>query len=596
MKYIYIVSILISIIFIACKDKNPVNVEEQDEINGINIPQTSGFWKQTNGPSAGIIRSLSTYKDNYVLTGTRHNGLYISSDSGSSWQQFGKQFIDDWISSIAISSKGTIYIGVFDNGLYKYNNNSIEWESVSPIDKIYSIEINNLDYIFVGLWGSVAFSADNGATWQANPTVDFSTNLGINSKGHVFAGPIRSTDNGTSWENIPIEWFESIAFNSNDDIFVTDFSSSLKRSIDNGNSWEEIGGSLSANFVYSVHETIDGYILAQTSNGLHISYDSGNSWQLIDQNFGGTIFINSENGLIYAGTDFDGIYSSDDGGLTWNQKGVLPCSKVISLTNGSNNRIFAHNYSIGKLFKSDNKGLKWEKIDIGYSYSIDCIFSKNNDNIFVGVVDAIYKSEDNGENWNRIDAGGGRKHSFCEMLNGDLLVGTSNGLLRSSDNGNSWNPIPNYSEHTTSVASTINGDIYAGSWNGLYKSTDDGITWNIISNEDIRTISVNDSGYVFIGIEYKGIYQSKDEGNYWQLILKSQYPNKIFIAPNNYIYVLSTEGINKSIDNGNSWQVLDSGLTNEQIYDMTYDSDGYLYVGSWGQGVFKSKDQILNQN
>ncbi len=600
MKYIIINSIIIALLFIACKDKNPVNVEEQDDFDGINIPQTSGFWKQTSGPAAGQIISLSTFNDNYIIAGVQNNGLHISADNGKNWTEFNLQFKNANISALAVSKNGDVYCSVVDKGLFKYDNNKKKWENIenSIFDSgVYSILINSMGNIFIGKIGSVYRSMDNGGNWKKVLDAGGShwlMRMGMNSKEHIFAENYRSIDNGETWDYLPHFGIYSIAFNSNDEIYIANGSSKIQKSSDNGDTWTELGGSISANQIMAVATNSQDNIIAGTSSPKSIFYtiDDGNTWQEVQKNAGAGIFNKNEFGTIYAGTYYNGIYISNDGSLTWEQRGV-PCSKIKALANGENNRVFAVT-SNGILFKTDDKGSTWDKVDIGLTNTIDCIFTSNNNEVFAGEWDAIFKSEDNGDSWIRIAAGRGTKFSFCELSNDDIIVGTSEGILRSSDHGISWSPISNFSGYTKAIAATNNGNIYAGTSVGLYKSIDNGNNWNMISTEDINAVSINDSDYIFIGIENKGIYLSKDEGITWSHILMSRIPNKIFITQNNNIYVISVEGINKSIDNGKSWQVLDSGLTNEQIYDMTYDSDGYLYVGSWGRGVFISNDQIIN--
>ena len=108
----------------ACSEKgeNPVQTEQEIEYLDINLPEVTGFWRQTSGPPAGQINSLLTYDDDYILAGTARNGLFVSDDYGITWIEFNRDFKSESITSLAVSNNGDIFCSVWNEGVYKYDN------------------------------------------------------------------------------------------------------------------------------------------------------------------------------------------------------------------------------------------------------------------------------------------------------------------------------------------------------------------------------------------------------------------------------------------------------------------------------------------
>lgn len=211
---------------------------------------------------------------------------------------------------------------------------------------IFSITINSEGHIFIGrspvlnsspqsdiststnLFG-VYRSTDNGETWTQTElkTINVMA-LAVNRNNHIFAGTVypefgvfRSFDNGDHWDKVYASdqtWFESMAINSEGDVFVGG-SEGVLRSEDNGDTWVHVNHGLEVNSVVAL--VLDGTerIYAGVRSSVYRSADNGDSWAEIfrmDDSWVYDIAFDSK-GHIFIGTANAGVVRSKDDGETW---------------------------------------------------------------------------------------------------------------------------------------------------------------------------------------------------------------------------------------------------------------------------------------
>lgn len=167
--------------------------------------------------------------------------------------------------------------------------------------------------------------------------------------------------------------------------------------------------------------------------------------------------------------------------------------------------------------------------------------------------------------------------------------------------------------------------LYAGTWGaGLYRSTDAGATWQAASLPapdcpepacdprlfQIRALAQSAGGGLYLSRWGGGIYRSADQGRTWEFIaspLNGIFPQDperdpllveqfLIITPtgnDETIYAATHDGVYFSIDGGDRWQQAVEGIPEEndsrQIQALATDGNT-LYAGSFGGGVFASKD------
>jgi len=146
----------------------------------------------------------------------------------------------------------------------------------------------------------------------------------------------------------------------------------------------------------------------------------------------------------------------------------------------------------------------------------------------------------------------------------------------------------------SSIAVQISGVIYAGGQDGIYESTDDALTWHALNDTmkgNVHSLVITPEGNIIAGISGNGIFRSVDNGNTWTQIklgLPTKIVNTLLLTPDHSVFAATDSGIFRLDPGASAWFPFSIGLTTKNILCMTYNSEGKLFVGSDGSGVFKS--------
>jgi photosystem II stability/assembly factor-like uncharacterized protein len=299
---------------------------------------------------------------------TPQGGIFLSKDSGTSWQRFG-----------ALSTGG-------------------------KITNIDSIEIiNNPKDSRILYWGTLGKgifkSIDSGNTWHKLSDA----NAVLDPRANVYS--IAVDPNLPDYQNkIPDRFYLGVLQNGSGKVLKT---------IDGGLSFKEVYVSSKQNAtVYSVK--IDprnpNIIWAGTSDGLLLkSKDYGETWKL-SQEFGtaiNSIILNpSSTSQMFIGTFSGGIFSSSDGGVSWidesdglkDYQNSRYLEKIIIDPWG--NLYIASRFG---LLKSSDWGINWKAVSIVFPDDalpvLDVAFGKSQKDLYVSASNLVFNTKDGGEFW-----------------------------------------------------------------------------------------------------------------------------------------------------------------------------------------------------
>ena len=310
-----------------------------------------------------------------------------------------------WDVDINPTNVQEVYAVAWGRGIYKTTSGGIAWELVE--DKYKDIECLTIDpqdpeKLYAGLWEAILKSADGGTTWKA-----VTTRSGLPSQKTVHAlavapgnpqiiyavtgnGTYRSANGGETWTprnggmQIPIYQITLISLDGSL-AYAAGKAAEIFKTVDGGSSpWRKIPCSYGEKEVYSlaVHPENDQILyIGSDESRVSMTTNGGSNWALSREGFRyGDLRISvlvidpHDPDIIYAGTGDksnlanDGIYKSSNGGRTWGpiNRG-LPADpqgkhySIIAIAIDPENSRTLYAAGFGGLYKSTDGGESWEQ-------------------------------------------------------------------------------------------------------------------------------------------------------------------------------------------------------------------------------------------
>lgn len=441
--------------------------------------------------------------------------------------------------------------------------------------------------LFIGSYGGVYSSRDNGRTWAATnfDTIVYS----LQFVGHtLFAGTRRglfhSDDAGKTWKytNEIFTGQSIFSLQSMGSNLIAGTSRSIYRSADTGRTWVESDNLLSAGINIRAVCAAGSYLfLCSDGFGIYRSADTGKTWTSASVGLSNFYIrsICSIGQTVYVGTEGNGILRSTNHGDTWVSMNDAKTQNAIVYTLATDGAfLIAGGYFVenGSAFKGVLAAIDsipvWQKtgLQINTVSSVYCTPTS----IFTGTADgAVYIADDLGVRWKERGGGGLPSGNATTMyslrLAGNYLFaslesGANGGVYRSADSGRTWAPTGTmntspYSKSQYSLYYNYNGgELLAGGIAGVFRSTDYGDSWTLTSEKpaNARFLHFKDP-YL-----YRPSYRTLDNGYFW-----AKYDTTLpavekwdMCSLMQYIYIATDSGIYRSNDKGNSWSRLNKGL------------------------------------
>ncbi len=300
-----------------------------------------------------------------IYAGTRGSGLFKTIDNGENWEASYKGIHANDITGIAQSTQysNVFYASAYLGGVFKSIDNGASWVSLGKVmndSELTGIGVhpNNPNIVLAGdRMGYLSKSEDGGLTWTNVFNVPlqggkFTFLFVPDNPDIIYAGNaqdiIKSVDGGDTWMWVRElsfwgKFINDIAINpldTNTVYFVSRYS--LTKTEDGGETWKDLVTTHTYSYrAVALYEANPEILFLAGNNGISKSVDGGESYSnWSDFNTGlptlniTTLYLDSENGLIYAGTYNHGIYVSNIETANWSPANIGLKSMRVNLLVG----------------------------------------------------------------------------------------------------------------------------------------------------------------------------------------------------------------------------------------------------------------------
>lgn len=470
-------------------------------------------------------------------------------------------------------------------------------------------------------------SRDRGASWSpivTGATYKIAAGATVSTSGTILlvegSDVYRSTDDGSSWSKVSsMVNTGRVVFTSNGTTFfacrIPGFGSAeILRSTDNGATWIPAQSGLPTSAgLYALVTNQNGHVFAgSTFNGVYRSTDNGSSWTQINSGltaFGSTMVLSivaSTNSTLFIGTSA-GIYRSTNNGDSWSSSNSgIPSGISASALGVAPNGTIVAAMSDGSIYRSTTSGNGWTKVGNppGPGGFWNVAFLQTGELFATTDQRGVFRSTDDGTTWQAANSGlrGFVITSLGIAPDGSILAGTHRGTIyRSTDNGTTWSlGDGSYFQAGKTFMVHSSGTIYTAGGGTVLRSTNNGISWsalpstgsflgpNVFAAGAGSGVVINNLGTLFGSVYGLGLYQSTNGGTSWNKVSAVTDPYiHSLIMHTNGSIFLGAGGVWRSTDGGTTWSKL-TALPNVNTYTIAGRTDGSIFVGTLGSGVFRS--------
>jgi len=459
-----------------------------------------------------------------IYAGTYNSGLLVSLDRGETWNHHPLGSGSPIIYRIVVDDVGDVYAGT-QQGVYVSRDSGASWQQQqlgSAAGTVTALALapspTGTDVIvappavYAGTrYGEVYSSTDRGESWRRLSNVYLPsavTGIAVLADGTVWAA------NGQGvWSLAPGQtgWSRTAS----------------------GYAGGSVNGMLS----------IAGHLFLATGSG--VEERVGPVWTEKNQGIwaqSDRAIAAGPNGLVVVAAE-SGIFRSQDAGATWSYAGE-PEAQITSFAVGPGPILYAATLTTGRpngILRSKDSGLSWQVADVGLpTDNVYNLAVSSGGVVFAATQSGLYRSDDGGDHWTESDVGMAQEslRGLAIAPDGSVFACSRNGIFRSVDHGQTWTAVNTglISSHAEALAVSTTGAIYAGSGPRVYRSMDDGKSWQLRSDAPGKSpgplqLAAGSGNTIYAADLQTGVWMSTDGAAHWQPLSNGLYnPHVLSIA------------------------------------------------------------------
>jgi photosystem II stability/assembly factor-like uncharacterized protein len=475
--------------------------ESQD--GGVNWRRMTKLGKSENLVLDNIVVDESDPKTILVgawILSRPEGGIYITHDGGSTWGTIPDMDGQSIRALVQAKSDSKVFVAGTLRGVYRSDDSGAHWKQISPsgsaeIHEVESIAIDPADpkTVYAGTWHLPWKTSDGGANWHniKQGVIDdsdvFSIIIDPKLPTVVYASAcsgIYKSENGgelfRKQQGIPNTARRTRVLMqdpANSSIVYAGTTEGLYQTTDAGAKWQRLTGpDVIVNDVYVDPSNHKHVLLATDRSGVLLSADGGMSFIAANSGFSqrqveALLVDNRNSNTIYAGVlndkTYGGVFVSDDGGSSWEQRSVgLDGRDIFTLAQGSDGTVLAGtNHGVLSLnggvwqpldqivnTKEEEKTVIQRKKKVKVTKTVALPAEAMSSRVtgidvsgptwYAATAGGIYSSGDRGSTWQGGPALGHTEFLRVVSTGGIVYAAGRQFVLTSQDAGKSWQNVP----------------------------------------------------------------------------------------------------------------------------------------------------------
>lgn len=517
------------------------------------------------------------YVSAWSVVNQQAGDVYRSHDGGNNWEAMpGVHGKSVRALAIAAYDSKVLVIGALD-GVFRSKNGGNSWEQISPssqteLKNIESLALDpkNPDVVYAGTWHLAWKTDDGGANWHR-------INKGMIDDSDVFSVIVDST---------------------NPSVVYASACSGIYRSDSAGDLFRKLQGipfSARRTRVLKQDPKDPRTVYAGTTEGLWKTTDGGKSWKHVTNSevVVNDVLVDPRNSnRVLLATDRSGILASDNGAQTFAASNHGYTHRYVSsilADQNDPNRILVgvvNDREFGGVFSTRDGGQSWQQKSAGLGgRDVFALQQTPNGGLIAGTNKGIFLLDRNASQWRP-------SNTIVTLKTAVVAAKAKKGAKKAPVAVASRS---NLDGRVSDIEVTPKRWLAATS-SGLLVSTDQGKTWTggpVLGKTDF--VAVESQGEMIVAATRTNVLYSSNNGATWQQAPLSSYITAIhglMLTPEGQILVASREGAYRSSDSGATWEHVVNGLPDKDISSIAYDqSRKRLLATSSATGVvFESKD------